>query len=379
MSNKFQMTLNNALNYWLYRSFSGQTLRKRFYSSRLISTNYLQDLANEIGGSPVQNTVPIRRYAEILADIYKYWQNNIPHSGAVSTIPRAVTYEEWLDNGGKGERYLPVHIMKELFLREKCKKLFSRAIIHGSVATLDDSPGFSDMDLAYVVKASVLTDPIKLLELRNLASEILSLTYSFDPFMHHGPYYLSEIDLTWYPEAMFPTVLFGYGVDLLDDSKEIRAYIRPSEDITEQMMNMFEEFFTNWPCNPFVLKDSYELEWVLGSVMLLPALYLQGVTGEFRYKRDAFDSAEKDFSFDEWEPVKAATYVRSNLKARPKMSSKLVRLAMFFRWPGLVQSVARRKKESIERAQEAGKILGPDYPLRVLRLLRAMKKQMVNN
>lgn len=376
ISHKFQLTLNKALNHWLYGSISGHSLRNRFYSSRLISAHHLQELAHFTNRPLIEDIVTVNKYAEVLAGFYEFWQSNIPHSSETLKMPESTVYAGWLDNGGRDERYAPVHLLKELLHKNGCEDFFLKGIVHGSVATLDDLPGFSDMDLAFVVKVSTLKNPGKLLGLRGLASEILTLTYAFDPFMHHGPYYLSEMDLSWYPEAIFPTVLFGYGVNLLDNLQEISVSTRPSDDVTARMMDMFEGFFSKWTANPFVLKDSYDLEWVLGSVMLLPALYLQGITGEFRYKRDTFAPSEKYFSHDEWEPVKIATYLRYNLTPRPKPSSNLVRLARLLRWPGLLQSVARNSKESVKRAQEAAKILGPDYPLRVLRLLRAMKEKL---
>ena len=137
-----------------------------------------------------------------------------------------------------------------------------------------------------MVRDTVLTDPQKLLELRKLAAEILTFTYSFDPFMHHGPYYLSEVDLRWYLEAFSPAMLFGYGVDLLNCTCDLEIRDRPSNELTDHMLDMFEKFFENWPSNPFLLKDSYDLEWVLGSALFLPALYLQQKNGLFRYKRD---------------------------------------------------------------------------------------------
>lgn len=376
MSQRIQLTLSNALNYWLYGSISGYSLLNKLYNSRFISAHHLQELAPFANKAPIENSVAVKQYAEVLAGFYEFWQSNIPHSSETLKMPESSVYAKWLHNGGRNDCYAPVHLLKEFLHENRCEAFFLKGIVHGSVATLDDLPGFSDIDLAFVIKASALKDPVKLLELRRMASKILTLTYSFDPFMHHGPYYISEIDLTWYPEAMFPTVLFGYGVDILDNSQEIKVSARPSNDVTDRMITMFEAFFTNWPANPFVLNDSFELEWVLGSVMLLPALYLQGITGEFRYKRDTFAPSEKDLSPDEWEPVKIATHLRSNLAPRPATSSSLVWIATRLHWPGLVQSVARNSRESVKRARDATKLLGPDYPLRVLRLLRAMKEKL---
>jgi len=379
-----QRNLSSALSYWLYGSISSISSK-----SVLRCRHYVLDgqplakcvAAFQEAGIPLPHLTPACKvstiqYAKALAVLYQQWEQYLPQAGNLhSAMSKGQDYQSWLREGGHNTRYSPVHVLRCL-LEQHGIEFFLRAIVHGSIATLDDTPGFSDMDLAFIVRTSVLKAPEKLLRLRDLAREILTLTYAFDPFMHHGPYYISEIDLAWYPEAMFPSVLFGYGVDLLDDSQELEIWTRPSNDVTDQQLDMFEKFFRDWPSNPFILKDSYELEWVLGSAMLLPALYLQRKTGEFRYKRDTFSLAEKDFSPQEWEPIRTASELRNSLGSRPKPPQWVVWFARRLRWPGLLQCWARHHPVSVQRAQEATKVLESDYPQRVLRLLKSMRSKV---
>jgi len=384
-----QHKLDSALVYWLYRSISSVSFKEALFLHYSINRQPLAECfdAFQESGVPLgwdrsklpQNNLSTIQFAKALSNYFQQWEQYSPKVGVVrSTMPKGQDYQNWLAMGGRDVRYKPVHMLRRL-LERSGSEFFRRAIIHGSIATLDDTPGFSDMDLAFIVRASVLKDPDKLLELRELAARILLLTYAFDPFMHHGPYYISEIDLTWYPGALFPPVLFSYGVDLLDDSQELEIWIRPSDDVTDRMFDMFEIFFEQWPSDPFMLNDNYDIEWLLGSVMLLPALYLHRGTGEFRYKRDTFPLAEKDFTPEEWEPVRTATELRENLSNRPKTSRLLIRLARLMKWPGLLQRFARRRPISIARAQKVTKALGPDYPQRVLVLLRAMKGKILES
>jgi len=385
---KAQRLLNDALQYWLYGSLSSFSLKNslchRYYVNAQPLTKCavaLQESGTLSMGLKLQllpRKVSTIQYSETLTLFYRRWEQYLSQVNSVhATMPKAQNYQSWLAEGKANSRYRPVYVLRRI-LNRRGPKFFKRAIIHGSIATLDDTPGFSDMDLAFVVRATVLKDAKKLLQLRKLAAEILTLTYSFDPFMHHGPYYFSEIDLKWYPEAMFPSILFGYGVDLLDNSEELEIGVRPSDYITDQQLRMFERFFESWPNSPFVLKDSYDIEWLLGSAMLLPALYLQRKTGAFYYKRDTFPLAEKDFSTEEWEPIKIASTLRASLGTRPKPPRPLLWLALFLRWPGLLQRWARRQPLSIQRAGKATTALGQDYPQRVLRLLRTMKSKIEN-
>lgn len=382
-----QQSLSDALNYWLYGSLSSKSLKiafsSRFHlrSQPLVeSVSACRDADMLSPGSKLHqlssNQITVKRYAELLAELYQIWEKNIPQTGfSGGTMPKGQDYESWLNRRGADTCYWPVHSLRKLLCNDY-KNLFSRAIVHGSIATLDDTQGFSDMDLAFVICMPALKDPWKLLALRKLAARVLTLTFAFDPFMHHGPYYISEMDLAWYPEAMFPPLLFSYGVDLLDDSHALEVKTRSSEGHTDQMLDMFDAFFQEWSASPFILKNSYDLEWVLGSVMLLPALYLQRLTGIFRYKRDTFLLAEQDFPPEEWEPVRIATELRKNMSPRPKPSRLLFLAALNLRYPGLLQSHACSHPVSLHRAREVTKVLGAEYPQRVLLLLNSMRNKL---
>lgn len=383
-----QKKLYDCLYYFLYSSIKETQLQGLLTRNRLSSNPLRQwcdtlhrtglDRGKYYNEKPFRAHISAKEYATFLAELYSTWSNMVSKSDLCKTrLPDGQNYKDWLRSGGNEHKYWPVHSLKEK-LDKVGNTFFRNGIIHGSICTLDDTDGFSDMDLAFVVKSSVLKDPKKLLQLRQLAGKILTLTYAFDPFMHHGPYYISEMDLKWYPEAMFPLTLFGYGVGLIDSSQELEVGTRASDDVTNQQLDMFEKYFANWPSNPFVLKDSYDLEWVLGSVMLLPALYLQRKTGVFHYKRDTFPLAEKDFSTEEWEPIQIASTLRASLGTRPKPPRPLVWVALCLRWPGLLQRWACRHPLSIQRARKATKTLGQDYTQCVLLLLRMMKSKIEN-
>lgn len=384
---KIQLTLNNALNYWLYVSLSNRSLKNtvslRFYLSskpilQCISAFQEADIFSSglTSYQLLSDQISAKRYAKLLAKLYQVWEQNVPKTAISSSdMPKGQNYKNWLAHKGSEKCYWPVHSLRQL-LCSNYANFFRRSILHGSIATLDDTRGFSDMDLAFVVRISVLKNPEKLLALRKIAAKILTLTFAFDPFMHHGPYYISEIDLAWYPEAMFPSVLFRYGVDLLEDSHPLEIKTRLSKNHTDQMLKMFDDFFQQWASKPFMLKNCYDIEWVLGSAMLLPALYLQRCTGVFRYKRDTFALAAQDFSPEEWEPIRIATELRGNIGPRPKPSMLLFWLALRLRWPGLLQYWARSHPVSLRRAKEVNKVLGTDYPKQVLHLLKSMRNKV---
>ncbi len=383
---QIQSSLNNALTHWLYSSIANVI---PVGALEIVSVTPLKACLNALKTAKIAIEIPIdqlnrrvicaRKYAEILAHLYQQWDatvKTIRYAKDVelrtTIIPKAQLYEDWINHGGNALRYRPVHNLRHL-LKTKGSNFFICAIVHGSIATLDDTPGFSDMDLAFIINRSTLRDKRSLLHLRSLAREILIITYSFDPFMHHGPYYISEIDLDWYPEPMFPPALFNFALYVLEPAKELSIGICPSGDITDNMLDMFENFFRKWASNPFILKNNFDVEWVLGSSMLLPALYLQRISGMYRYKRDTFPIAKKDFTSEQWEPIELASKLRTILGNRPKPPSRLIAIARCLRWPGLLRLWAKRHPISINRGKEVTKELGEAYPKKVLELLAAMK------
>jgi len=384
-----QIALSNALTGLLYNSISRILPIGALGRLGIIKTDPLISCRSAFKGAHI--SVPIslqtvtgklcsvKKYAGILADLYRNWEmvvETIKRGNTVGSlkgnVPEGRTYNNWLSSGGNARKYKPVHQLRHL-LKTKGSKFFLRGIVHGSIATLDDTPGFSDMDLSFIIKKSVLKDPIRLLDLRKLAITILILTYEFDPFMHHGPYYIAEIDLGWYPDAFFPSSLFLLGVDLLEPATELAVNIRPSEDVTDKMIDMFETFFKQWKSNPCLLKNSFELEWLLGNAMILPALYLQYVTKLFHYKKDTFQLAKKDFTSDEWEPIDRASHLRVSLGSRPNPPPGVIAIAKIVRWPGILRVWGRYHPYSISRAKKVSVRLGKNYPQRVSHLIDVMK------
>ncbi len=382
-----QLELYHALQYFLYGSLTGLSPRSYLGQKRSLTPESLLRvsgafrklgiLSHRLSFSSTQKKIPLHRFSEALAYAYCQWDAFLPTGAAFRQLSSGQPYEGWMQSGGHERKYGPVHLLQRLLLKEGAA-FFKRAMVHGSIATLDDVPGFSDMDLAFVVRTSALKSPKNLLRLRRLASQILTLTHAFDPFMHHGPFYLAEMDFRRYPEALFPSVLFGYGADLAGLSEALWLCASPSEGVTDRLLDDLQALFERWPSDPLVLRDGHELECILGCTLILPALYLQRRTGTFRYKRETFSLAERDFSSEVWEPIRTASRLRRQLGPRPKPSQQLVATARWLQWPGLLTRQLLRCPSSCQRAQEAANVLGPDYPGRVLRLLEAMRRNILS-
>jgi len=114
------------------------------------------------------------QYAEILSRAYSLWKT---HPVNACTQPRKLptgkTYEEWFRSGGSREKYWPVHELKKWLLKHGAR-YFQHGLVHGSVSSLDDENGFSDLDLALIIKEKYL--PIKMFWL-NCDKEYVKLSH----------------------------------------------------------------------------------------------------------------------------------------------------------------------------------------------------------
>ena len=98
--------------------------------------------------------------------------------------------------------------------------------LHGSLATMDYIPYWSDLDTFMIVNKETLLNPPALLELRNRILQSHKYLYQIDPHQLHGHLLISEFDLDYYPQAFFPTILFDYAKSFFDDNTPCEYKLR---------------------------------------------------------------------------------------------------------------------------------------------------------
>jgi hypothetical protein len=382
-----QKKLYLCLNYFLYGSISCRHL-SHYYTSKRLKSKLLKDWVNALDmlgfnesihtPSSIPPILSVSGFAEYLSDFYTISAQLVSKIGCFNEVKRlseGQAYEDWLDAGGVDHRYWPVHRLKEIFKSQR-NVLFLKGIIHGSVGTLDDVAGFSDLDLAFIVKKEVLCDKAQLLKLRAFNVDALCLTYAFDPYMHHGPYYISEIDLPCYPESLFPSVLFKYGVDLGSQKNEILYRGYTADIFADDLFVGYHKYFRTFTENHHYIDNSYDLELLLGSITILPALFLQRITGVYRYKRDTFSEAMGYFDEDLWRPITTATELRRELKPRWRPRKDQVEKAFIIKWPGLLQRLALERYDEPERYSVVNQKICEGLMADVVTLCLSMKQRL---
>jgi len=378
-----QKHLYDCLEYFLYGSIKEHGFH-HFVRSRLLRSEPVRQwhAILERSGLGTNNIEPIpsylssKKYAHHLAEIYRRWSTIFPYVDSPrQSLPEGQTYPNWFSKGGDSKRYWPVHELKK-WMEKIGHRFFIRSIIHGSIGTLDDTSGFSDMDLAFIIRKEVLTCNDRLHRLRKLAIEILSLTHCFDPFMHHGPYYLSEFDLVFYPQNLLPSVVFEYGLTLYSNNHPVDIIPVTADHFGEGLLNDFYDLFCQWGEKSRLIENSWDIEAVLGIVMILPALYLQRKTGHFRYKKETFKLWRTDFTPQQTEIVDFATSLRHTLPERIKPPQSLLKKAITWQWPGMIQRWAIRHPGDKKRVAIANRQIPPDYASRVTSLIDLIRQKI---
>jgi hypothetical protein len=171
--------------------------------------------------------------------------------------------------------------------------LWSRFFLHGSLATLDYERGFSDLDTFVVLRREHVVDPQLLPELQRTFYPLTSQMYCTDPLQHHGFFFVTEIDLQYYPETYFPLTLLDHA-KALGDNENISIRIRPSFlEARRSVWDILQYLRVKFITNAGSFRSLYELKLFLSYVLLLPALFLQA-TGRPTYKRFSFDLASQE-------------------------------------------------------------------------------------
>ncbi len=381
-----QRHLHECLTYFLHVSQAGNHRPYLSTGNKLYSGNLsiLDGICSRLMGESVAakkkfaTHIHPLQYAEILSRAYRLWKTgSIAADSHPRTLPKGKSYEEWFRTGGGMEKYWPVHELRKWLLKYGAN-YFRHSLLHGSVGTLDDKNGFSDLDLALIIKENILVNKKALVELRQRARQILIFTYAFDPLMHHGPYYLTELDLPLYPQGLLPLVVYENGVCLHEGDEPI--YVKPynSEYFTDSLISGFADNYKQWANVNQCIVDPWDVELILGITMILPALCLQRINHIFRYKRDTFAVAKMAFTEEQWRPIEIASEIRSSLPARYRPSRVLVNIAGLSRNPGMLVKKALYHPKSKQALEFARYKAGKDFAKQASVLIQSMQAKITN-
>lgn len=185
--------------------------------------------------------------------------------------------------------------------------------LHGSLATMDYIPYWSDLDTFMIVSKTTILDPERLLELRRRSIQSHSYLYQVDPHQLHGHLLVSEFDLDYYPESFFPSLLLNYSRSFFPDNEPVKFNLRDCRserlaalwnDAVYYFMHKAIQRTTGWRD----IMQSRERKLFFHRLLTLPLFYLQA-KGTHVYKKDSFELARQDFPNDDWAVIQEITSI----------------------------------------------------------------------
>ncbi len=180
--------------------------------------------------------------------------------------------------------------------------------IHGSLATLDYTPGFSDLDTYIFVKKAVCAQPKKLKQFKAKLALARNLLKEIDPNSHHGFLCCNEADLDYYCSAYMPIPVFRNAKILLGPSR-ITFHLRDSRAEQKQVFERFARILLDKKRFDPNSVTIFDLKYFVSVLLLMPALYLQA-RGSILYKKHSFKLYTHPL-------LDKATLVRKNFSQKP--------------------------------------------------------------
>lgn len=191
------------------------------------------------------------------------------------------------------------------------KEFLKGFYLHGSLATMDYIPGWSDLDTFMIVRRDTILNPQELNELRKRALQSHKYLFQIDPYQLHGHLLISEFDLDYYSETYFPIVLWDYSKSFFYENPTVKFDLRDCrlEKIAVFWSDAVHYFVTK--AIEFISKGR-RLNWnrekklFIHRLLTFPLFYLQA-KGVHIYKKYSFAQAESEFSDEDWAVISAAT------------------------------------------------------------------------
>ena len=219
----------------------------------------------------------------------------------------------------------PVVELGESVIEEGISEHVTDFMIHGSIATMDYSLGWSDFDTFVIISTDTVLNPRALFSLRTKLLDAYRFLSAIDPLQHHGFIICTEIDLKHYNEGIMPIAVLERAKSYIG-STTLR--INPITDIERErnILSSRAKFFResgnigvmkHHPYEGIYLESHYknaknslfQLKYLLGIGAIAPCYYL-GALGEFAYKKDAIEQIKPLLSPDSKEFLESTTNIR---------------------------------------------------------------------
>ncbi|MCH7536035.1 MAG: hypothetical protein IH948_09920 [Bacteroidetes bacterium] len=183
--------------------------------------------------------------------------------------------------------------------------------LHGSFATLDFMPGYSDCDATVIIDGDSCTDAVTLVSMRNKMSRISSSLHSIDPLQHHGLFVTTEYDLLCYQQSFFPLQIIERSVEILKDASGI-DYVECGLGYSSEKAIILKmaQLMRSVVYGDIHLRTAYAIKAHLQTLILMWVIYLQIRDEKFWHKKDALCKKPDEIPSEIWSIIENITLLR---------------------------------------------------------------------
>lgn len=247
---------------------------------------------------------------------------------------------------GEDKIYLaPVVALGEWANREVSEHL-TDFMLHGSLATLDYSRGWSDFDTFLIVAKKTALGGRALTDLRSHLLGAYDYLTTLDPLQHHGFIVCTDIDLYRYYEDSMPLAVLQQAKSYFGPQTH---QLNPFRDVDRECKNLTSRasFFRDAAAKEVMGHHAYEgtylqshyknaenglfqMKYLLGTGALAPCYYA-GAVGKPAYKRNAIAQIRPLLSESSRTFLDSTTRIREEWPKREEFPYKGNRIPEWFR------------------------------------------------
>jgi len=299
---KLQNILNNLINDYLngthLNAIKKQSIKQLFdlfcsSKARFINIDLIADLSKKLSFGLICNET---RLAEIIQLSYRILESEIRNSKILLSEQKVEVSNSFDSSDYFHYDNVLVSSITKLsnFLAHHLKDYFRGFFLHGSWATLDSIKGYSDLDTLVILNNNIFSSPFSLVRARKIFKKGLGYLFSIDPLMHHGFYFITEIDMDFFPQHYFPLELFKHAKYLYKDNDGLLFKIRDDLNERKKLLRSSLDYLEDIHYGKKFIRNAYDLKYFMSVVFLIPNFYYQ-VNNNFLYKKNALSTFYEDF------------------------------------------------------------------------------------
>lgn len=181
-------------------------------------------------------------------------------------------------------------------------------VVHGSYST-EDFTEFSDLDVLVIFRDKTFLSRKAIHETREALVGVYAYLKSLDPLCHHGIQALCESDLSAYDESFLPLMQWARASRVIGPF-DIAFRLRPCRTESARQLYRHARGICEVPHTP------HDVKLILARVLLIPAIFMQCVHGEYVDKKTALHTVSNNFRGESLKAIEMATKMRSTWCSR---------------------------------------------------------------